>query len=60
MELAEFFVKNAPTFLFVLIRSGGILFAAPIFGAFNIPMRIKLGLTFFLRFFWHREIQVYF
>ncbi len=48
MELAEFFVKNAPTFLFVLVRAGGILFAAPIFGAFNVPMRIKFGLTFLI------------
>src|SRR4030065_1142114 len=48
MELAEFFVKPPPTFLFVLIRAGGILFAAPIFGAFNVPMRIKLGLTFLI------------
>jgi len=48
MELAEFFVRNAPTFLFVLIRAGAILLAAPVFGAFNIPMRVKFGLTFLI------------
>lgn len=50
MELAQFFVKNSSTFLFVLLRTGAILFAAPIFGAFNVPMRIKFGLTFLLAF----------
>ncbi len=48
MELAEFFTNNSSTFLFVLIRTGAILFAAPIFGAFNVPMRIKFGLTFLI------------
>ncbi|MFQ5736240.1 MAG: flagellar biosynthetic protein FliR [Thermodesulfobacteriota bacterium] len=45
MELAQFFLKNSSTFLFVLTRAGAILFTAPIFGAFNVPMRVRFALT---------------
>ncbi len=48
MELAQFLIRNSSTFLFVLIRSGAILLAAPIFGAFNVPMRVKFGITFLM------------
>ncbi len=48
MELINFLLANSSTFLFVLTRTGAILFTAPIFGAINVPMQIKFGLTFLL------------
>lgn len=45
MEVINFVLANTSTFLFVLIRTGAILFVAPIFGAVNVPMQVKLGLT---------------
>ena len=45
MDLVVLFAKNYPSFLFVLVRTGSIIMAAPIFGAFSVPMRIKAGLS---------------
>lgn len=45
MEITNYIAANYSTFLFVLVRTGAILLAAPIFGAMNIPMQVKLGLT---------------
>ncbi|HBG46120.1 MAG TPA: flagellar biosynthetic protein FliR [Deltaproteobacteria bacterium] len=45
MDIAQYILANYSTFLFVLVRTGSILMAAPIFGAVNVPMQIKLGLT---------------
>ncbi len=45
MESANYIAINYSTFLFVLVRTGSILLAAPVFGALNIPMQVKLGLT---------------
>lgn len=45
MELINFLLSNSSTFLFVLVRTTSILFAAPVFGALNVPMQIKMGLT---------------
>src|SRR3989304_5105773 len=46
MEITQYILANYSTFLFVLVRTGSILLAAPIFGAVNVPMQVKLGLTF--------------
>ncbi|MBI5491391.1 MAG: flagellar biosynthetic protein FliR [Deltaproteobacteria bacterium] len=48
MELIQFILANSSTFLFVLTRTGAIIFTAPIFGAVNIPMQVKLGLIFLI------------
>lgn len=48
MDIIQFILANSSTFLFVLIRTGAILFTAPIFGAFNVPMQVKMGLTFMI------------
>ncbi|MBI5237477.1 MAG: flagellar biosynthetic protein FliR [Deltaproteobacteria bacterium] len=48
MDFAVLFAKNYPAFLFVLVRTGSIIMAAPIFGAFSVPMRIKAGLSLVL------------
>lgn len=45
MDIAQYILANYSTFLFVLVRTGSILLAAPIFGAVNVPMQLKLGLT---------------
>lgn len=45
MEFANYIAANYSTFLFVMVRTGSILLAAPIFGALNVPMQVKLGLT---------------
>ena len=46
MEIVQYITTHSGTFLFVLIRTGAILFTAPIFGAVNIPMTVKAGLSF--------------
>lgn len=43
MEITQYILANYSTFLFVLVRTGAIMMTAPIFGAFNIPMQVKLG-----------------
>lgn len=48
MNIVQFILSNASTFIFVLIRCGSIIFAAPIFGAMNVPMQVKLGLSMLL------------
>jgi len=45
MDITQYILANYSTFMFVLVRTGAILFTAPIFGAFNVPMQVKLGLT---------------
>lgn len=44
MDITQYILANYSTFLFVLVRTGAILMTAPIFGAFNIPIQVKLGL----------------
>lgn len=46
MEIIQFLLNNSSTFLFVFVRTTAIILAAPIFGAFNVPMHIKMGLSF--------------
>jgi flagellar biosynthetic protein FliR len=48
MDITHYMLANYSTFLFVLTRTGAILMTAPIFGAFNIPMQVKLGLVLLL------------
>ena len=48
MEITDYILANYSTFLFVLVRTGSILFTAPIFGAVNVPMQVKFGLTLLL------------
>lgn len=48
MESIQYILANTPTFMFVLIRTGAILLMAPVFGAMNVPMQVKLGLTLVL------------
>ena len=48
MEITDYILANYSTFLFVLVRTGSILFTAPIFGAMNVPMQVKFGLTLLL------------
>jgi flagellar biosynthetic protein FliR len=45
MDIAQFILLNSSTFLFVLIRTASIIFTAPVFGAVNVPMQVKMGLT---------------
>ncbi|MBI5587525.1 MAG: flagellar biosynthetic protein FliR [Deltaproteobacteria bacterium] len=45
MDIVQFILANASTFLFVLFRTGSIIFTAPIFGAVNVPMQVKMGLS---------------
>ncbi|MBI5345199.1 MAG: flagellar biosynthetic protein FliR [Deltaproteobacteria bacterium] len=46
MDAASLILANSSTFLFVLVRTSAILMTAPVFGIFNIPMRVKAGLAF--------------
>ncbi len=46
MDIIQFLLDNSSTFLFVFVRTSAILLAAPIFGAFNIPLQLKMGLCF--------------
>src|SRR4030067_3572437 len=48
MDIPHYLLANYSTFIFVLARTGSILMTAPIFGAFNSPMQVKLGLTLLL------------
>ncbi len=48
MDLAAIFTKDYPSFLFVLVRTGSIIMAAPVFGAFSVPMRLKAALSLML------------
>lgn len=48
MEIIQFLLNNSSTFIFVLTRTGSIIMAAPIFGTFNIPMQVKIGLSFLI------------
>jgi len=43
VEIIGFLTANASTFLFVMVRTNAILMAAPIYGAFNVPMPVKAG-----------------
>lgn len=45
MDIVQFILSNSSTFLFVLTRTASIIFTAPIFGAVNVPMQVKMGLT---------------
>ncbi|MBI5345154.1 MAG: flagellar type III secretion system protein FliR, partial [Deltaproteobacteria bacterium] len=40
MDAASLILANSSTFLFVLVRTSAILMTAPVFGIFNIPMRV--------------------
>lgn len=44
MDITQHILANYSTFLFVFVRTGAIMMTAPIFGAYNIPMRVKMGL----------------
>lgn len=44
MELVDFLIASSPVFLFVLVRTGSILLTAPVFGAFMVPMQVKMGI----------------
>lgn len=44
MDIAQHILANYSTFMFVLVRTGSIIFTAPIFGAVNVPMQVKMGL----------------
>lgn len=46
MEIVNYILSNTSTFLFVIIRVSAILMTAPIFGAINVPMQVKMGLSF--------------
>ncbi|MBI5491673.1 MAG: flagellar biosynthetic protein FliR [Deltaproteobacteria bacterium] len=46
MEIIRFIIGNSSTFLFVLVRTGAVIMTAPIFGAVNVPMQVKAGLSF--------------
>lgn len=48
MDITHYMLANYSTFIFVLVRTGAILMTAPIFGAFNIPMQLKLAFTLLL------------
>jgi flagellar biosynthetic protein FliR len=41
-------LQHTPTFLFTLIRTSSILMVAPIFGAINVPGRVKMGFVIVL------------
>src|SRR4030067_3337925 len=43
MDITNYMLANYSPFIFVLARTGSILMTAPIFGAFNSPMQVKLG-----------------
>lgn len=45
MPIVDYILANASTFLFVLARTGSIIMTAPLFGAINVPMQVKLGLS---------------
>ncbi len=45
MNPLDYMLSNTPTFLFTLIRTSSILMVAPIFGAINVPGRVKVGLV---------------
>lgn len=45
METIDYITANSSSFIFVFIRTASILFTAPIFGAFNVPMKVKAGLS---------------
>jgi len=44
MDLFNFSVEQIQLFLLIMVRTGAILMAAPIFGSKNIPMQLKIGL----------------
>jgi len=48
MEIIRFIIEHASTFLFVFVRTGAVIMTAPIFGAFNVPMHVKAGLSFLI------------
>lgn len=48
MDITHYMLENYSTFIFVLVRTGAILMTAPIFGAFNIPMQLKLAFALLL------------
>lgn len=48
MEFTQYILANSSTFLFVLTRTTAIIFTAPIFGAFNVPMQVKLAISFLI------------
>lgn len=45
MDIAQHITANYSTFLFVFVRTGAILMAAPVFGAMNVPVQVKAGLS---------------
>lgn len=45
MELVDFILSRAPAFLFVFMRVGSILVAAPVFGANMVPIQLKMALA---------------
>jgi flagellar biosynthetic protein FliR len=48
MNPLEYMLQNTPTFLFTLVRTSSILMVAPVFGAINVPGRVKMGLVLIL------------
>ncbi|HHW30462.1 MAG TPA: flagellar type III secretion system protein FliR [Clostridiaceae bacterium] len=46
--LLEVALENFIFFLVILVRITGLFVAAPVFGRNNIPMRLKVGFSFFL------------
>jgi len=45
MEFIELILKNAPAFIFVLVRTGSILLLFPFYRVVFIPMRVKAALV---------------
>ncbi len=48
MNPLNYLLLHTPTFLFTVIRTGSILAVAPIFGAINVPARVKMGFVLVL------------
>ncbi|HHL39408.1 MAG TPA: flagellar biosynthetic protein FliR [Deltaproteobacteria bacterium] len=44
-ELVNRLIAEMPTFLFVLVRTGAVLMAAPVFGSVSAPLQLKMGLA---------------
>lgn len=45
MDIIQYLLTNYSTFMFVFARTGGVLLMAPVFGAMNVPMQVKAGLS---------------
>ncbi|MBI5183078.1 MAG: flagellar type III secretion system protein FliR [Nitrospinae bacterium] len=58
MDLFNFSLQQLQTFLFIFIRVGALLFFAPIFGSRNVPLQMKVGLTFILSIIVYPMVKV--